>query len=236
MKVDILCPACRSEFSGTVPPKNHCVYEFSCDCGYYFSANILYHEFQKLFEIAVSALNDEYFRESISSFTASYERFMELFIRCVMNANQIESHVLESNWKTVSRQSERQLGAFIFLYGLQFNSVPVLLNNKLVELRNKVIHQGYFPDRDECLSFGTAVMDFMYATLEEIYKHEVIWNELVRSINDQGDWSENGPQVHYYAYSLIGTNRAPAKDPRSLEEILSQENSKENYTGPIRLR
>lgn len=220
MKISTLCPACQSDYSEEVSPKNDSVYKFSCSCGYSFTANVLYHEFQKLFEIAISALNDDYYRESISSFTASYERFMELFVRCVMKAHQIDDGVLQRNWKSISRQSERQLGAFIFLYGLQFESVPPLLSTKFIELRNNVIHQGYFPDRDECISYGTAVLDFMYATLEEIFNHVLIRDELLRSINDQGDFSEGGPSVHFYAYALVGTNRPPSSGSMSIEEML----------------
>lgn len=224
MKVEAICPHCDQgselPFSLDVAPKNDCVYELQCPEGHIFSANVLYHEFQKLFEVAVSALIDGYYRESIGSLTASYERFMELFIRVMMNAHNIDREVIKKSWKLISRQSERQLGAFIVLYGLQFQEQPKLLSNRQVELRNKVIHQGYFPDRAECISYGIAVLEFMRSSLEAIFRVQSLWDELVRSINDQGDFSEGGPNVHYYAYPLVGTNRPPSQDNKSFEEIL----------------
>lgn len=224
MKVDVICPHCgpgeNQPFSTQVAPKNNCVYELKCPAGHIFSANVLYHEFQKLFEVAVAAIVDEYFREGIGSLTASYERFMELFIRVVMNEREIPSEAMEKTWKLVSRQSERQLGAFIILYGLQFETQPKLLPNKMVELRNKVIHQGYFPNLAECASYGAAVLEFMNSTLQAMREVQGLRNELTRAINDQGDFSEDGPKVHFYAYPLVGTNHPPGQVGKSFEDML----------------
>lgn len=227
MRVDVICPHCdqgeKQPFSSEVAPKNDCVYELECPEGHTFSANVLYHEFQKLFEVAVATINDEYFREGIGSLTASYERFIELFIRVVMNEQQIPGEAIEKIWKSISRQSERQLGAFIVLYGLQFETQPNLLPKKMVELRNKVIHQGYFPVRAECVAYGAAVLEFMRSTLLVMYEVQGLWDELTRSINDQGDFSEAGPRVHFYAYPLVGTNRPPEQDNKSFEDMLQKQ-------------
>jgi hypothetical protein len=111
MKIDVIRPQCNpgvlESFSLEVRPKNDCVYEINCPHGHRFTANVLYHEFQKLFEVAIAALVDEYFREAIGSFTASYERFMELFIRIVMRANGIDDNIIDKSRKKVSSQSER---------------------------------------------------------------------------------------------------------------------------------
>jgi len=225
LKVEVICPHCdqgaKQPFSTQVAPKNDCVYELKCPEGHTFSANVLYHEFQKLFEVAVAAIVDEYFREGIGSLTASYERFMELFIRVVMKERDIAGEAIDKSWKLISRQSERQLGAFIVLYTLQFETHPNLLPNKMVELRNKVIHQGYFPDRAECATYGAAVLEFMRSTLLAVYEVEGLWRELTRSINDQGDFSKDGPKVHFYAYPLVGTNRPPDLENKSFEDMLN---------------
>ena len=44
---------------------------------------------------------------------------------------------------------------------------------------------------------------------------------LIGSINEQGDISSSGPNYHYYAYPLFGTNRPPSDDTKSLDEILA---------------
>jgi hypothetical protein len=196
------------------------VYEIECPNGHRFEANILYHEFQKLFEVAVNALADDYYREAVSSFAASYERFMELFIRIVMKANDTTDDQLVNGWKKISRQSERQLGAFIILFILEFDTQPPVLANADIELRNRVIHQGYFPTKVESLKYGRAVLDSIRQAIRVLYdskKHQV---GLIGSINDQGDFSTSGPSYHYYAWPLIGTNRPPSEDTKTLDEML----------------
>jgi hypothetical protein len=225
MKVFLHCPSCdfaaAELFSVDLLPKNDSVYEIECPKGHRFLANILYHEFQKLFEVAVSALADDYYREAVGSFAASYERFMELFIRIVLKANGTPNDQLANGWKKISRQSERQLGAFIMLFVLEFGRQPPLLANAHIELRNNVIHQGYFPTKEECLKYGRAVRDSIRQTIKVLYDSKKHQTYLVGSINDQGDFSTSGPNYHYFAYPLIGTNRPPSEDTKTLEEMLA---------------
>lgn len=224
MRVFLHCPSCdlsmADQFTVELLPKNDSAYEIECPNGHRFLANILYHEFQKLFEVAVNALADDYHREAVGSFAASYERFMELFIRIVMKANGTADDELANGWKKIARQSERQLGAFIMLFVLEFDTQPSLLTNTQIELRNKVIHQGYFPTKEECLNYGRAVLDSIRHTIKVLYDSKKHQAELLRSINDQGDFSVTGPNYHYFAYPLIGTNRPPNDDTKTLDEML----------------
>ena len=225
MKARLFCPYCArtndTEFTAHFIPKNDNRYQFTCPAGHHFEATIVYHEFQKLFEIAIEMLSSDYYREAIASFAASYERFMELFIRIVMRANKIENEVTDKAWKNISHFSERQFGAFIVLFALEFSTQPNLLSNTLIRLRNQVIHQGYFPTKEECISYGSAVLDFIRATIKRLHASEKHHDELIRSINDQDDFSATAPELHFYAYPLIGTNRPPENDTNTLEDMLS---------------
>jgi hypothetical protein len=115
-----------------------------------------------LFAIASNALLDGYLRESIASFAASLERFYEFVIRVICRSKAISQKDVEKGWKVVSKQSERQLGAFSMLWFVEMGDPPVLLSNKMVELRNQVIHQGKVPTYDECIQFGKAVISVIY--------------------------------------------------------------------------
>lgn len=224
MKIVLYCPSCDPVSAGNFTVdllfKNDCSYELECPKGHRFRANVLYHEFQKLFEVAVNALADDYYREAVGSFAASYERFMELFVRIAMKANKTDSDELKKGWKKISRQSERQLGAFIILFVLEFGTQPPLLASAQIELRNNVVHQGYFPTKEESLKYGGAVLDSIRQTIRVLYASEKHNPELIGSINDQGDFSSTGPKLHYYAYPLIGTNRPPSHDTKTLEDML----------------
>src|SRR5262249_24955256 len=93
--------------------------------------------------------------------------------------------------------------------------------NADIELRNRVIHQGYFPTKDECLKYGSAVLDSIRQTIQVLYDSKKHKGHLIRSINEQGDFSSSGPNYHYYAYPLIGTNRPPSDDTKTLDEMLA---------------
>lgn len=225
MRVFLFCPSCgfntSDGFSVELLPKNDCVYEVECPNGHRFTANILYHEFQKLFEIAVNALADDNYREAVGSFAASYERCVELFIRIVMKANGTDAEELANGWKKISRQSERQLGAFVVLYILEFGTQPPLLTNSQIELRNNVIHQGYFPNKDECLKYGNVVLDCIRRTVQVLHNSDKHHSELIGAINDQGDFSSSGPRYHCYPDAFIGINRNPDLDLKTLDEMLA---------------
>lgn len=226
MRLSLHCPICdlpeEPEFSVQLLPKNDCNYEIVCPRGHHFSANILYHEFQKLFEVGVNTLADDYYREAIGSLATSYEKFIELFIGIVMRTKNVDPDVIENAWKHVSRLSERQLGAFIYLYSAEFNNAPPLLSKKLVELRNKVVHKGYFPERQECIDYGAGVLSSIRQAIVTLHNSDQHRDELIRSINYQGDFSPTGPRLHYLAHPLIATNSPPERDTKGFDEMVHE--------------
>ncbi|AYC33884.1 hypothetical protein D3880_16630 [Pseudomonas cavernae] len=226
MKVSLSCPECMRlkeellTFMAELRFKNDCTYELKCPNGHEFKANILYHEFQKLFEIGVTSLADEYYREAVCAFAASYERFMELFVRVALRSHSVDASLEVLIWKKVARQSERQLGAFLLLYSLEFKAEPQTLPDDLVNLRNKTIHQGYFPTKEESIKYGKEVLGRIREAISRLYASDRHRDAFIRSINDQGDFSDSGLWMTFYAYSLIGTNRPPEQDTKSFKEML----------------
>jgi hypothetical protein len=114
---------------------------------------------EMLFEIALNAIADGYYREAVSSFAASVERFYEFAIRVFCSSRAIEQSAFEEAWRKVASQSERQLGAYVFLHLLEFGAPPPLLSNRMTELRNDVVHRGSLPERTGALTFGGAVYE-----------------------------------------------------------------------------
>jgi hypothetical protein len=123
---------------------------------------------EMLFEIALNAIVDGYRREAISSFASSVERFFEFALRVLARNRQVAPEVFDAAWKVVAVQSERQLGAYAFLYVVTFGEVPCLLNTNMVKLRNDVIHHGRLPDRDEVLKFGAAAYEVIEAGIKQL--------------------------------------------------------------------
>lgn len=143
-------------------------YTFTCPRGHQNTFIDQSHRYETLFQIGATAIIDGYYREAISSFTASLERFYEFFINIKLMKDGINQETISFIWDKVKSQSERQLGAFIFLYAQHFNEKPNLISNRLIELRNNVIHKGKIPTKDEAIEYGQAILDLIDTYLKYI--------------------------------------------------------------------
>lgn len=160
MKVKIICPQCSSGgessfFLETI--REDGLYTGKCPADHVLlvATQTLRHEM--LFEIALNAIQDKYYREAVSSFAASAERFYEFAIRVFARSESVPAALMEKAWKLVDNQSERQYGAYVLLYALHFQQLPKLLNDNMTGLRNRVIHKGRLPSREDAVMFGGEV-------------------------------------------------------------------------------
>lgn len=144
-------------------------YEITCDRGHQYLVLLQQKKFEVLFEIGANAILDGYYREAVSSFTASLERFCEFCIRVFMKQNTTSEQTL-SIWKKVANQSERQLGAFIFLWTYCMGTEPWMLKDKLVSFRNNVVHKGQIPSRQEAVNYGKAVLEVIRPMMRVLKK------------------------------------------------------------------
>lgn len=92
----------------------------------------------------------------MSSFASALERLYEFAIRIFISDSSTDE-LFEQTWKKVANQSERQLGAFLFLYLDKIKKSPPVLSESNTSFRNRVIHKGYIPSKDESVAFGEAV-------------------------------------------------------------------------------
>ena len=128
-------------------------YELTCAAGHTTVMILSNHKYDVLFQMAAYAINDGYYRDSVVTFTSSLERFYEFAIKC-MTPDTGPARCVEESWKRVARQSERQLGAFIFLWLREFAEIAPLLSDEEYGFRNRVVHDG----RDSNASRGVANM------------------------------------------------------------------------------
>jgi hypothetical protein len=161
MKIDVVCFECSSEVGGNA----QCFVETIRDDGFYdvrcpkghevlVITQTLHHEM--LFEIALNAIKDGYYREAVSSFAASAERFFEFGIRVLAKSQNIQAGTFKDAWKTISSQSERQLGAYIFLYTTQAGCMPTIFSETESKFRNGIVHKGLLPAKNDVIQFGSA--------------------------------------------------------------------------------
>jgi len=219
MKLFVYCFYCVREEKGkiyefqNVEMENEGIYRLKCDNGHEYEMVTQNPHFEILFDMGALALLDGYTREAVSSFASTLERFYEYCIKVFLLKNKIKKEQIEATWKQVSKQSERQLGAFYFLYLNEFNEGAPKFNQKMTEFRNNVIHNGYIPKTDEVIKYAKTIFDYItditpvlrekyddfldYPVLER--KAKLNWNHahttiptILYTVNDNGVTFEEG--------------------------------------------
>jgi hypothetical protein len=201
------------------------VYEVTCRNGHDTTFILQEQKFEILFDIGAYAIQDGYYREAISSFTSSLERFYEFSIQVLLFKKDFNYEAFCDTWKLVSNQSERQLGAFVFLYFQRFNQKPQLLSDSNVKLRNQVVHKGKIPTKSEAISYGQSVLDVVRPLLAILKRDfsdaiiEVVFNHIIESRNKvKGDHHYSGINIS----TIISlTNGEPSHDSKTLEEAIA---------------
>ena len=203
MKLPLTCAQCMIEDIPNALPivtvefRDDGRYEVACPKGHRAVTLLQQQKFELLFDIGAYAIGDGYYREAVSSFAASLERFYEFFIRAQMFQKGIDLQVIDNAWKAVAAQSERQLGGFTLLYALEFGRPPQSLSGTRVAFRNDVIHKGRIPTRSEALDYGQAVLDVVRPILKEAQDSfpEGVRHTIVRQISQSRTAADQGQSV-----------------------------------------
>lgn len=199
MKMFLNCFECQQEFgapnSSTAEYNDSGVFHSTCSRGHQSVTVLQQNRSELLFEIACNAINDGYYREAVSSFAASLERFYEYAIQVILKSGGTPPDLFKSCWKEVSNQSERQLGAFMFLWAASFSEKPGILDNNWIKFRNKVVHKGGIPSKDEAIEFGEAVYEVMSPLRARLFKEmaEHCQNVLVEMLYELRPKGHQGP-------------------------------------------
>lgn len=152
------------------------IYKLTCSSGHKTTTVFQQQRFEVLFQIGANAIFDGYYREAVSSFASSLERFHEFAIRVLLARSTSSENEVKPCWDNVAKKSERQLGAFIFLWAYCFAEPPELLSDIKVKLRGKdlekfrndVIHEGTIPTKEEAFKFGNAVIEIVRPQIQQL--------------------------------------------------------------------
>jgi hypothetical protein len=176
MRLRVVCLDCLMERPGAeslqvIPFPHDYIVDFTCDRGHRNLQYIQEADWKILITSGGVALSDGYPMEAVSAIAAGVERFSEFAARAICKSLNTSDDVIQGTWKHVSRQSERQIGAFAFLYAVRFNSHPPMMPPKQVEFRNAVIHRGEQPTPEQVESYGDAAMTFVFAAHDALRSH-----------------------------------------------------------------
>lgn len=199
-------------------------YSLNCPNGHKSVTCLQEQKFELLFELGAHAIADGYFRDAVSSFTVSLERFHEFYVEVVSLKNGVSQDLFSEAWKQVSKQSERQLGAFAMLYVNEEHREPPILDNSNRELRNRVVHQGWIPSRAQAIGFGQAVQELIIPTLAGVKRrHPDLVRELVRRhIGRTHKGADKSPQMVQFLTipTIISLSRADSEPQPKLVEVV----------------
>ena len=229
MRISLYCNKCLKDNNDPLNSKtkpldieNDGIYYTECENGHKDTVFLFVNSFEMLFEIGMNAIVDGYSREAVTSFTSSLEIFYEFYIKLTCKKNDIDDEMMKEHWKLISKHSERQLGAYIFLYLIKNHSSPDLLPTKLVNFRNKVIHQGLIPTKDEAIKYGEKILDLIHEVLDELKKEDHEY--LIKYKSEMFDEIIRNNKINVSVESYIDTtininNTINVKKPKMLNRL-----------------
>lgn len=172
----LICAECMridvstARFIATADVQDSNLYFLKCPKGHESYVILQEQKFELLFAIGACALLDSYYREAVTSFTSSLERFYEFYVWAALLQNGHAEIAIEAMWAKVARQSERQYGAYLSMYLNEHGALPPVLSNNRVKFRNDVIHRGKIPTRDEAISYGECILETIGPALQNAKK------------------------------------------------------------------
>lgn len=229
MKLPIICAECiRNKDSAAKPIasitfRDDGRYEVICPKGHSSVTILQQQKFEILFDIGICAIADGYYREAVSSCASSLECFYRFFISAALFNKGLDT-ALSDSWKLVASQSERQIGAFVFLYTSEIGSTPTLLSTKHATFRNDVIHKGKIPTIEEAMSYGQGALDVIRPILEITKKKypDGVNKTILKQMEQSRGYQDNGIALATLcAPTIISlSNGDPARDQLTLEQAL----------------
>lgn len=171
MKFRTICKGCPTLYVDElvlVEQHDDGLYYFTCPQGHETVVSLQNFKFELLLDSGAMALLDGYKYEAVSSIAASFERFLEFYIKVIARKHELLLEDLEKTWKLVRTKSERQIGSFLFVYLLENKCSGDFIEEKWFTFRNKVIHQGYIPSTEEVTDYGERIFRFIRGLLNDL--------------------------------------------------------------------
>ncbi|WP_122755336.1 hypothetical protein [Pseudomonas viridiflava] len=202
-----------------------------CDSGHKMAIVLRAQKFELLLESGANALIAGYTLEACASFSAALERFFEFSNKIILTHLKISEALYDDIFKSMSRQSERQVGAFLILHALAFNSA-YKTNVKLTEFRNAVIHKGTIPTPEKAMAFCELVYAEVFNISSQLKKHcsDAIYMVLERDFESRASTVPEGVRIHGAQRSSI-FSISHENNKKNLEKALE---NYENFNATLR--
>ena len=139
--LSVTCPKCN----GTIIVVNQCL------------------QFEICLQCAIERFLTADYAEAVFLLAKSREAFVEFVIDLLCYERELN---VDLN-KNGLHLSERRYGFFDGLYFMRFRDV-MNLNAWNMDIRNKIMHNGIYPKRQDVIEFGNNILQFFYQVIEKI--------------------------------------------------------------------
>lgn len=124
-------------------------------------------QFEVLGHAGIDAFVAGYFGETVMDLMAAVERAYECFCQVIHFSNGGKFSTFDSAWKSLGKLSERRLGWFSSMW-LQESGRQYELPERLIKLRNNVVHNGELPSRKQSAEFGEWAVSVLFDICEHL--------------------------------------------------------------------
>lgn len=184
------------------------VMHFQCKNGHKNTIILQELPFEILIEMAIENIIDKYYREAIFNFAAAQERCFDFFNELILFEKGINTDLYDEVWKNIyQNSSERQLGAFYFLYLMRFGK-SFAYENKKINIRNNIIHKGEIATKDHVYEYGKYILNNIYTIMESVTEN--ISTDIIRRFMHQKKDKdikriniEKGDSISFMSASII---------------------------------
>lgn len=226
MKLKVFCAECRPLYVdelALVEQRDDGLYSSFCPKGHNAVVSFQNYRFELLLDSGGMALLDGYKYEAVSSIAASYERFLEFYVKVIVRKHSVSVEEFEKAWKLVRRQSERQLGSFLFVSLFENKCCPDFLEEKWFKFRNKVIHQGYVPATEEVKEYAERIFRLIRDLLDELKtKNQDAISFITMEMNRRASEAHSGARFSIQCIPTMICHTYPTgQGPQSFEEGLA---------------
>jgi len=176
MQVFAMCMECQKELGHPnfepffVPYFEDRIAHITCSRGHKSVHVIQSQKFEVLMDSGVNGLDSGFTLEACVSFSAALERFYEFSLKLLATHHGMSEGTYNDTYKEMARQSERQLGAFLTLFALQFGSA-YKPDKSIVNFRNSVIHKGNIPTLEKAHEFCSKVYSEILSVTERLQEN-----------------------------------------------------------------
>jgi len=132
-----------------------------CNNGHKTYCKILNNKYELLYDSSIISYIDGYYRETVMNLFSCLESFMEYVIRILLYVKKDQKlEEIENYIKKIKSRSECREGCFFGFCKIYLDK-EYFIDDKYRNLRNQVVHNGYFPNETETKKLAKYTFEFI---------------------------------------------------------------------------